>query len=49
MRKIKAFGCIVLVIAFVIVLSLASVPQVASGAYPTSEDLEFAEWIINRK
>lgn len=46
MRKIKAFGCIVLVIAFVIVLSLASVPQVASGAYPTSEDLEYLEWSI---
>jgi len=46
MRKIKAFGCIVLVIALVMVFSLASVPEVASGAYPTSEDLEYTEWII---
>jgi hypothetical protein len=47
MRKIKAFGCIVLVIAFVIVFSLVSVPQVASASTPTEEDFEFMEWVIN--
>jgi hypothetical protein len=45
MRKIKAFGCIVLVIASVMVFSLASVPEVASAYTPTPEDLEFIEWV----
>ena len=47
MRKIKAFGCIVLVIASVMVFSLASVPEVASLSTPTEEDFEFMEWVIN--
>ena len=47
MRKIRAFGCIVLVIAFVIVFSLVSVPQVASASTPTEEDFEFMAWVIN--
>lgn len=40
MRKIKPFGCIVLVIALVMVFS-----GVASAYTPTSEDLEFIEWM----
>ena len=40
MRKIRTFGCIVLVIALVVVFS-----GVASAYTPTSEDLEFIEWM----
>ena len=47
MRKIKVFeyAAIFLVIALVMVFSLASVPEVASAYTPTSEDLEFIEWV----
>lgn len=41
MRKIKPFGCIVLVIASVMVLG-----GIASAYTPTSEDFEFIEWNI---
>ena len=39
MRKIKAFGCIVLVIALVMIFL-----GVASAYTPTTEDLEYIEW-----
>jgi len=42
--KIKAFGCIVLIIASMMLFSLVGVPEVASAYTPTSEDLEYLEW-----
>ena len=39
MRKIKAFGCIILVIALVMIFL-----GVASAYTPTTEDLEYIEW-----
>ena len=42
MRKIKAFGCIVLVIVSVMVFSLSSIPEVVTAQ--TKEDYEFVEW-----
>jgi len=42
--KIKAFCCIALVMASVIVISLATVPEVASAYTPTEEDVEYLEW-----
>jgi len=47
MSKIKAFGCMVLIIASVMLFSLANVPEVASAYTPTEEDLEFEEWVID--
>jgi len=45
MGKTKAFGCIVLVIASMMVFSLVGVPEVASAYTPTPEDIEFIEWV----
>ena len=45
MRKIKAFGCIVLVIVSVMVFSLVSVPEIASAYIPTEEDKEFIDFV----
>ena len=45
MIKIKAFGCIVLVIALVMVFSLVSVPEIASAYIPTEEDKEFIDFV----
>jgi len=44
MRKIKAFYSIVLVIASMTVFSL--IPEVTRAYTPTSEDIEFMEWMM---
>jgi len=46
MRKIKAFGCIVLVIASLMVFLLASVPELADAYRPTTEDNKCIDWFI---
>jgi len=46
MMKIKAFGCVVL-LASVMVLSLATVPEIASAYIATEEDEEFRAWLVN--
>jgi len=45
MMEIKAFGCMVLVVASVMLFSLASVPGVASAYTPTSEVIEVIDFI----
>lgn len=45
-NKLFCKAAIVLVIASLMLFSLASVPEVASAYTPTSEDLEYMEWQI---
>ena len=46
MMKIKTLGCVVL-LASVMVLSLATVPEVASAYIATEENEEFRAWTVN--